>query len=133
MEHLRWFNSTQPQTLQLAQILLYLNAVFAAFGALLSGGFVPSGRVSGLILGLTLLSIVVIVGQAGAALGIANSRKLGYRVGVTCAFLPVVLQLFYLIRYRVVATNLFNLLFEVALIAALLHHQSREYQRIWFE
>jgi hypothetical protein len=40
---------------------------------------------------------------------------------------------FLLVRYRVVPTDVFNLLFMIALIAALLHPQSREYQRIWFK
>jgi hypothetical protein len=44
----------------------------------------------------------------------------------------VLLQLYVLVRYHVAPVDIFNLLFEIALIAALLHPQSREYQRIWF-
>jgi hypothetical protein len=44
----------------------------------------------------------------------------------------VVLQVFVLVRYRVVPVSIFTLLFEAALIAALVHPQSRQYQRIWF-
>ncbi|HXY43906.1 MAG TPA: hypothetical protein VEH29_06945 [Acidimicrobiales bacterium] len=132
MELRRWYNAGQPQTLQLAQILLYTNAVIEILRLLFNGGFLPAGTGGLWLLLLTTLWIVVLLGQVLGALGIANSHKWGYRLALTVAFLPVALQLFVLIRYRVVPTDIFNLLFELALIAALLHPQSREYQRIWF-
>ena len=119
MEIERWYNAGQPQTLQLAQILLYTNAVFELLQGLLTGG-------------LGLLWIVIVAGQVFAAYGIANSRKSGYRAAVVFAFLPVALLAFLFARYHVVATGIFSLLFVIALIAAVLHPQSREYQRIWF-
>jgi len=132
MELQRWYNAGQPQTLQLAQILLYTNAVIEILRFLFSGGFLPLGTVGFWLFLISTLWIVVLVGQVFGALGIANSRKVGYRLALVVAFLPVALQLFVLIRYRVIPTDLFNLLFEVALIAALVHPHSREYQRIWF-
>ena len=129
----RWYNAGQPQTLQLAQILLYTNAVFELLQLVLSGGFLPVGAGSLSVLIITFLWVFVFVGQVAAALGIANSRKLGYRLGLVVAFIPVVLQLYVFVRYRVLAVSLFNLLFEVALIASLVHPQSRDYQRIWFK
>jgi hypothetical protein len=120
MELQRWYNAGQPQTLQLAQILLYTNAVIELLQGLLGGG---GG----------LLWLVIVGGQVFAAYGIANGRKVGYRTGIVFAFLPVAFLTFLLVRYRVVATDVFNLLFMIALIAALLHPQSREYQRIWFK
>jgi hypothetical protein len=47
------------------------------------------------------------------------------------AFLPFILRLVFL--SNPLATNIITLMFEVALIALLLHPQSREYQRIWFK
>jgi hypothetical protein len=120
MELQRWYNAGQPQTLQLAQILLYTNAVIE----LLQGLFGGAGG---------LLWLVIVGGQVFAAHGIANGQKVGYRTGIVFAFLPVAFLTFLLVRYRVVPTDVFNLLFMIALIAALLHPQSREYQRIWFK
>ncbi|MFZ0171980.1 MAG: hypothetical protein WAL04_09895 [Acidimicrobiales bacterium] len=132
MELQRWYNAGQPQTLQLAQILLYTNAVIELLRMLFSGGFLPLGTGGLWLYVITVLWIAVLLGQILGAFGIANSRKWGYRLGLGVALLPVVLQLFVLIRYGVVPTDIFNLLFEAALIAALVHPQSREYQRIWF-
>jgi hypothetical protein len=132
MEIERWYNAGQPQTLQLAQILLYTNAVIELLRLVLSGGFLPVGNGGVVLLIITTAWIAVLVGQILGALGIANSRKLGYRVALVVACVPVVLQLFVLVRYRVAPTDIFNLLFEVALIASLVHPQSRDYQRIWF-
>jgi hypothetical protein len=119
MELQRWYNSGQPQTLQLAQILLYTNAAIELLGGLFSGG-------------VGILWLPVVAGQIFAAYGIANSRKSGYRLAVVFAFLPVALLAFVYIRYGFLALGIFNLLFIVALIAAVVHPQSRDYQRIWF-
>jgi hypothetical protein len=110
----RWLDRTQPQTLQIAVILLYINGVFE----LLFGGF-------------SLLAVAVAVGQVGAGYGIANEKKWGYVLGVAMAFLPFILQL--VVFHNPFATNLISLIFEIALVCLLLHRQSREYQRIWFK
>jgi hypothetical protein len=119
MELQRWYNGGQPQTLQLAQILLYTNAAIELLGGLFSGGF-------------GVLWLPLVVGQVLAGYGIANGRKSGYRLAVVFAFLPVALLAFLYLRYKFLALGVFNLLFIVALIAAVIHPQSREYQRIWF-
>lgn len=132
MELQRWYNAGQPQTLQLAQMLLYTNAIIELLRLIFGGGFLPSGTI-GLTLALfSTVWILVLLGQIAGALGIANSRKVGYRLALVVAFLPVLLQLYVVARYHVVSVDIFNLLFEVALIASLVHPQSREYQRIWF-
>ena len=120
METRRWTNPTQPQTLQIAVFLLYINAVF---GVLFGEIFSPIG-------------LVLVVAQAAAGLGIANERKWGYWLGVAAAtfgLLPFVL---------IIASDgvgsifdialLINLVFPAALFALLLHPMSRDYQRIWF-
>jgi hypothetical protein len=113
MESRRWLNQTQPQTLQIAVLLLYLNGIFA----LLFGGLFYA------------LGLLIIVGSVGAGYGIANERKWGYGLGVAMALLPFVLM----IVSGTLGGGIINLLFEVALVALLLHPQSRDYQRIWFK
>ncbi|MBV8159580.1 MAG: hypothetical protein JO265_01530, partial [Acidimicrobiia bacterium] len=114
MEQRRWVNQTQPQTLQIAVFLLYINGVIT----LLFGGlFIPLGA-------------VIIVGSIAAGYGIANERKWGYILGVGMALLPFALVI--AARSSPLSGGLLNLLFEVALVALLLHPQSRDYQRIWF-
>ena len=113
----RWLDRTQPQTLYMAVILLYINAAFSAL-ALLSG--------SSFLLGL-----LIVAGGVGAGYGIANQKKWGYALGVAMAVLPFVLQLVFL--GNPFAVGLISLMFEIALLALLLHPQSREYQRIWFK
>ena len=115
MEQRRWVNQTQPQTLQIAVFLLYING---AFTLLFGGLFVPLGA-------------LIIVGSIAAGYGIANERKWGYILGVAMALLPFVLVI--LTRSSPLSGALLNLLFEVALVALLLHPQSRDYQRIWFK
>jgi hypothetical protein len=127
----RWFNARVPQTLAISQILLYINGAFALLAAIASG---PP------------LAKLIMLLSAGANIyggyGIANERRRGYQVAVVASFLPIV-------GAAVAATlstgglfgNLFrvllpggplNALFVYALIALLLHTQSREHQRVWF-
>ena len=115
MSNYRWLDQTQPQTLYMAVILLYINAAFDV----LFGGFGSP------------IILLFAVGQVAAGLGIANEKKWGYGLGVAMAFLPFVLQL--LLLGSPFATGLITLLFEIALVCLLLHPQSREYQRIWFK
>jgi hypothetical protein len=112
MESRRWVNPTQPQTMQIAVFLLYFNAILTA---LFGGLFNPFG-------------LVVVVGSAAAGFGIANERKWGYGLGVAMALLP-----FVLIITGNAGIALVGLLFDIALVALLLHPQSRDYQRIWFK
>jgi hypothetical protein len=116
METRRWVNPSQPQTLQVAVFLLYFNAAFTAiFGGLFS-----------------VFGLVIIVGSAAAGFGIANEQKWGYGVGVAMAFLP-----FAFLALSVLGgsggVSIINLMFDIALVALLLHPQSRDYQRIWFK
>ena len=65
-----------------------------------------------------------------AAYGIANERRWGYGLGVAMAGLAVVLAL---IGSAIFRRNIIGLMFDIALLALLLHPQSRDYQRIWFK
>jgi hypothetical protein len=125
METRRWTNPSQPQTLYLAVILLYINAALGLIGALF--GF-----------GLGLLGLLLIVGAVSAGLGIANEKRWGYVLGVALAslslFLAVVLPL--IVEGPLLVFDpffLINAVFPVALFALLVHPMSREYQRIWFK
>jgi hypothetical protein len=111
----RWLDRTQPQTLYMAVLLLYINAAFAA---LFGGLFNPIG-------------LAIVAGGVAAGYGIANEKKWGYGLGVAMAVLPFILQLIF--THNPFGTDLISLMFEIALLALLLHPQSREYQRIWFK
>ena len=112
MSQLRWLDKTQPQTLMMATIILYINAVFGLlYGQLLA---FPIGT-------------LLVVGEAAAGLGIANEKKWAYWLGVALTALFIV---FIVLNFSFPA--LINLLFYGALLALLLHRQSREYRRVWF-
>ena len=123
-----WINQRQPQTLYIAQILLYLHAFFALIDP------PPTGVFSQALLRIS-MTLLLTFGSAGAAFGIANSQKWGYYLGIAAAVAP------FLIRFRIyqivdlgfaLEWNIIGLIFDVGLLAALLHRQSGEYQRIYF-
>jgi hypothetical protein len=122
METRRWTNPSQPQTLYLAQFLLYITAAFAVLALLLGGG-------------LGLIGLLVAGGGAAGAYGIANEKKWGYGLAVAVAVLVLGFQALALLRDFSLLANisfLINLMFDVALAALLLHPQSRDYQKVWF-
>lgn len=113
----RYFDPSQPQTLQIATILLYLDAALAVlYGALFSW-----------------IGLLFFAGYLGGAYGLANGKKWGYGLALVVAAVRFVLPfiggatLTSLLRFQTV-----EFLFSIALVALLLHPQSREYQRIWF-
>jgi Flp pilus assembly protein TadB len=112
MSQLRWLDKTQPQTLMMATIIMYINA---AFGLL-------DGMVTWFPIGTAL-----VLGQVASGLGIANEKKWGYWLGVGLAALFVVFIVWHFSFFAII-----NLLFYGALLALLLHRQSREYRRVWF-
>jgi hypothetical protein len=111
-----WFNRSQPQTLQIAQWLLYFNAIF---GLLFSG--------------FDLLSVAISIGFGLAAFGIANEQKWGYYLGVVLAGLRAALYTYFFVTLEFPLQLVISTMFAVALFVALIHPQSREYQRIWFK
>ena len=119
MEERRFLNQSQPQTLVIATMLLYINAVFG----LLFGMFSLS----------PLLSLVTIIGLAAGGFGIANEKKWGYAIAVAAAVIQVAMLLL-LFGVEVLEFPLIlTLMFDGALVALLLHPESRDYQRIWFK
>jgi len=108
METRRWTNPSQPQTLQIAVLLFYFRAVMAVlFGAFLNP-----------------LGLLLTVAAVASGFGIANERRWGYVLGLIAAGVGVL--------FTLTGGGLLSLIFAVALVALLLHPQSRDYQRIWF-
>ncbi|MEK7294934.1 MAG: hypothetical protein AAB018_00195, partial [Actinomycetota bacterium] len=76
----------------------------------------------------------------------ANDRKLGYRLAIVAAFSPFVLRsvamadlrshfdisLLDFVLARPLGGGLLTIVFDTALVALLLHRQSRDHQRIWY-
>jgi hypothetical protein len=125
MSQRRWFNPNVPQTLYIAQFLLYFDAFWMLLGVMFGGG-------------LGLLGLLALAAYVYGAYGIANELKRGYQVAVAASFLPLALRLVvYLfgnasIGFVLFSGNVLNVIFEYALIALLLHPMSREHQKIWF-
>lgn len=132
MSSRRWFNNRLPQTLAIAQFLLYFNAFWAALAMLRVGS---NGAIVTLIIGLTLAANLY------GGWGIANEMKRGYQVAVVASFLPIVMRFVLVVlygsiigdaTYYLLPGGLLNAIFVYALIALLLHPQSRDYQKIYF-
>jgi len=115
----KFLNQSQPQTLVLGTLLLYVNAVF--------------GVIFGVVATSVVLGLITIIGLAIGGYGIANEWKWGYAVGVTAAGLQLLMLLAVfgseILEFPVIIT----LLFDGALVGLLLHPESRSYQRIWFK
>ena len=113
----KWVNQFQPQTLYMATILCYVDAVFG----LLFGGRSPWSACSS----------SAALGAGG--FGIANEKRWGYAVAVGGAVLQVVCCWRSSAPRCSPRTVIISFLFDGALVALLLHPMSREYQRIWFK
>lgn len=116
-----WVNRHQPQTLYIAQLLMYfqggLGVLFMVIGAR----------------GLTVYSLVIAAGKLAAAYGIANEMRWAYKLGVVIAALPilVLLLLAFTDDLAWLWAEPLGLLFDIALLALLLHSHSRSYQGYW--
>jgi len=119
MQRRRFLNPAQPQTLVIAVYLLYFHAGFLLFFLLVNGAF-------------PLLYLALVAGGFLAGWGISNEFKWAYILALVVAVLPFVLR-FADTGNPVASGNLIGLMFEIALVALLLHPQSRDYQRLWFK
>lgn len=131
-----WVNPRQPQTLYIAQILMYIRGGLAIlFGGAI--GSIGSAELFGSKLIAAVFLLLLTVGLIAAAFGIANEKRWGYRLGVIAAIAPLAITAYVLFPDDLgdVVTHggtAVSVLFDIALLALLLHEQSREYQRIWF-
>jgi hypothetical protein len=113
----KWLDRTQPQTLYIATMILYINAVFGLLSLFSGGGGV-----------YRLIELLYVIGLVAGGWGIANEKKLLYWVAVVVAVFPIGL-IFYV---GLASTSLISVLFEIALVALLLHPMSRSYKNTWF-
>ena len=111
----RWVDPSQPQTLQFACWLLYANALV------------------GLLFGGSALGILGLAASVLAGYGIANEKRWGYGLAVGVAVLQVVVLLLFFRSDVLEFPIILSLIFDAALVALLLHPESRQYQRIWFK
>jgi hypothetical protein len=142
----RFFNPSQPQTLQVAVFLLYANVVFSLlfrtgnegdFGEAVNAFLRSDSGKTARLIG-NLLAIAFVVGSAACGYLIANEKRIGWRLGVVVAALPLVavailLTIAYPQRYSLTDIRPIGFLFDVALLALLLHNQSRSYEKVWFK
>ena len=134
----KWFDRLQPQTLQIATVLLYLNGLFAVVGFLDESDWIGYARVAKGGIGLVVGLLVIASHVAGGWL-MANDRRIGYRLAVLAAFSPFLLRFWILSDFsgvsvwdRISGNDTLSFIFEVALCALILHPQSREHQRVWY-
>jgi hypothetical protein len=118
VEERRWINHYQPQTLVMGTMLCYLQAVF--------------GFLFGVISWSVILSILSLIALAAGGYGIANDKRWGYSLAVGAAVLQILLVIGVALDVGLELGILLALVFDGALVALLLHRESREYQRIWF-
>jgi hypothetical protein len=106
----KFFDPSQPQTLQMATLVLYFNAVFYFLA----------------------LILLYALAYGAAGYGIANGKKWGYGLALAVSVLRLI-DLFHGSNLDIVIRhNTIDLMLSVALLALVLHPQSREYQKIWF-
>jgi hypothetical protein len=129
VNHRVWINNRQPQTLYIAQLLLYFSAASSLLFGATGVGIFESGLVR------LVMVLLLTFGAAGGAFGIANERKWGYLLGIAAAVAPFIVRVMIWRQYdfgEAVWWNPIGLIFDVATLAALLHEQSASYQRIYF-
>jgi hypothetical protein len=113
----QWLDRSQPQPLYMANMLLYVNAVFWLLALFEGAG----------------LFGILALGAIFAGLGIANEKKAGYWGGVVVGGLNFLALVLILLVGGASVFLFINILFAAALLALLLHPLSRSYQRIWFK
>ena len=144
----KWFDRMQPQTLQIATWLLYFDGFFALVSLIDQFGYVGYLRSQypfGSMLGIISVALYVFGGVL-----MANDLKIGYKLSVIAAASPFVLR-FLAVRSlaanfetqspigitdyltgRIFGGSIISSAFDIAVLALLLHTQSREHQRIWY-
>jgi hypothetical protein len=105
--------------LQSAVMLLYLNAALALLQGGIGGFAVP-----------------IMVGLIASGYGIANDKRWGYQLGIAMALAPFAIRVIFFGLDHLAPQGIWDaasMAFDALLVYLLLHHDSREYQRIWFE
>jgi hypothetical protein len=134
----KWFDRMQPQTMQIATWLLYLNGFFALIGFMDKSDWTGIARIEKGLLG-SLVGLIVVASFIAGGYLMANDRRIGDRLALVAAFSPFVLRIWILWSYpgwgaidKITGNDTIGFIFEAALCALLLHPQSREHQRLWY-
>lgn len=119
MTNNKWLDRSHPQTLYLANLLLYFNAAWWALD---------------LLQGVAWLGIMA-VAAVFAGLGLANEKKAGYWLALAVAAINLLwlLRLFFVDSGFTVISVAVSLIFAIALFGLLAHPMTRSYARIWFK
>ncbi len=127
-----WVNPRMPQVLYIAQILLYIQGGLDLLFTLTARSFYFE-LFGSQLLGLVFY-LVLVPGKVLAAFGIANRKRWGYGLGVLAAVTPLGLR----VVVAMARTDIgllwrrpIDLLFDIVLVALLLHTQSRQEVRHW--
>lgn len=137
LDRRRWFDRMHPQTLAIATFLLYIDGVFTLLSFFDRGSIEAYLRMDGSI--LSLLTLLLIFCYPAGGFLMANGKLLGWYLALAAAFSPFILRAFFKIfladlypwRDVIVGGGLVNLMFEVALVALLLHSMTVNYVRSW--
>ncbi len=113
----QWLDRSQPQPLYMANMLLYVNAVFWLLYLFEGAAF----------FGVLALAAIF------AGLGIANEKRAGYWGAVVVAGLNLLALVAVFVNGASDIFVIINILFAAALLALLLHPLSRSYQKVWFK
>lgn len=131
----RWFDRMQPQTLQIATWLLYLNGLFLFIDITDMSGVLGYYRWRYGVVGV-IIGVATVAAHVGGAWLMANDRRLGWKLAVVGAFAPFALRIFAYtgagLLDRITGGSTLNALFEAALCALLLHPHSRQHQKVWY-
>ena len=131
----KWFDRMQPQTMQIATWLLYLNGFFALIGFMDKSDWTGIARIEKGALG-SLVGLIAVASFIAGGYLMANDRRIGYRLALVAAFSPFILRIWILSGWgaidKITGNDTIGFIFEAALCALLLHPQSREHQRLWY-
>ncbi len=149
MRFTRWWNPNLPQMLGIAVMLLYFDAAFGLLSVigfplgnsayvflapLLVGDTITDESLRSVSIIVTLVVLAASLAYGFAGLAIANGQQIGWRVGVAVAAGAVVLPIVSGgLGFVLTTLYIITFIFNVALVALLVHPQSREHQRLWFD
>ena len=140
----RWVNPSQPDLLQIATFIGYFRgAMILLFGVddqfvVFPLSDIDRSGVTNPVLRFALPALLI-----GGAYLMTQGRRVGWQLLIVAAALPLVARA--LIGFGIslsdidveatspLSYDIIGLIFEVALLALLVHPRSREYQKIWFE
>lgn len=137
VDNRKWFDRMQPQTLGIATWLLYINGAFATIDYIDRSNLYSAWsrfEFGGLV------SLLACASYIGGGFLMANSKKAGYLAAVFASFSPFILRLLLKIdypdlvsiRWMITQNNTIGFIFDVALVALLLHPMSTSYAKTWF-